>query len=177
MAGRPQGSDGPVVAMFGGMNAIEMLTKQHRQIEDALEGITRGERSTWRARLAEATDLLMSHVLVEEQCFYPSVKAKRTEDILLESLEEHLSLKRLIADLLELSPDDDQFEPKLHVLREQGEHHHEEEEEKLFPAVKKLLTAEELRELGEAMGVAQGKLLRKKPRAMAATQTDKATDL
>lgn len=159
------------------MNAIEMLTKQHRQIERALASVLAADVRSRSRLLTEATDFLMSHVLVEERTFYPAVKAKRTKDVLLESLEERLSLKRLIADLLELAPADTQFEPKLHVLIEQSEHHHEEEEEHLFPVVKKLLDADELLALGEAMGIEQAKLLRGKPRALAAQQTDEAAAL
>ena len=49
--------------------------------------------------LAEVGDELTVHIASEEEIFYPAVRAKRTEDVLLESLEEHLSLKRLLADL------------------------------------------------------------------------------
>ena len=159
------------------MNAIEMLTKQHRQMEAALKAVANADGEARRELFAQAADLLMSHVQVEEQLFYPAVKAKRTEDILLESLEEHLSLKRLLADLLALPTAAPTFEPKFHVLAEQAEHHHEEEEEKLFPKVKKLLTSEELNALGETMGAAQAKLLKEEPRTLAADQTDEAAAL
>ena len=129
------------------------------------------------ALFQRAADLLMSHVLIEEREFYPAVKAKRTEDILLESLEEHLGLKRLIADLVEMTVSDEKYEPKLHVLKEQAEHHHEEEEEKLFPKVKKLLSEEELEVLGTRMQEVQAQLLVEHPRELAETQTEAAAEL
>jgi len=156
------------------MNAVEMLTRQHREMEAALEGVMKADGPARRAAFAKAADVLVSHVEVEEQVFYPMVKAKRTEDILLESLEEHLSLKRLIADLVEMSVSDPQFEPKLHVLKEQSEHHHEEEEEKLFPKVKKMFSDEELDGLGEEMGRFQARLLATGPRFLAKQETDAA---
>ena len=164
------------------MNAIDMLTKQHRELETSLDAALDAKmRPSERRRLFEQlADVLMSHVLVEEKHFYPAVKAKRTEDILLESLEEHLSLKRLVADLLVLPADDETFEPKLHVLKEQAEHHHDEEEEKLFPKVKKLLSREELESLGTVMGLTQAKLLKQQPllaRLQADAQTDAAAPL
>lgn len=159
------------------MNAIEMLTTQHRQMEHALKEALEVEGSARRERFERAADVLMSHVLVEENYFFPAVKAKRTEDILLESLEEHLSLKRLVADLLELKVDDEHFEPKLHVLREQAEHHHGEEEENLFPKVKKLLSTSELEALGARMHVAQAEILERHPRHLAGTQTGAAAPL
>lgn len=160
------------------MNAIEMLTKQHREMEGALKAALEAEGARRHALFEEAADVLMSHVLVEERVFYPAVKAKRTEDILLESLEEHLSLKRVLADLLALAATDDHVEPKLHVLEEQARHHHtEEEEEKLFPTVKRLLDATELDELGARMGEEQAKLLAATPRELARAQTKAATEL
>src|SRR5205085_11016612 len=103
-----------------------------------LAEIMDGDAST-RARLfPQAADALTAHVTVEEKHFYPAVRARRTEDILLESLEEHLSLKRVLADMLDLKIEDEKWEPKLHVLKEQLEHHHKEEEEHLFPKVEKM---------------------------------------
>lgn len=159
------------------MNAIDMLTLQHRELEGAFKALM-SEKPEVRGRLFEdAADTLMSHILVEESHFYPAVKAKKTEDILLESLEEHLSLKRVLADLVALSHTDPHFEPKLHVLKEQAEHHHKEEEEHLFPKVKKLLDAEELEALGDQMHRAQTELLARSPRKRVAEQTAKASDL
>src|SRR5204863_2573292 len=83
--------------------------------------------------------------------FYPAVKAKRTEDILLESLEEHLAIKRVIADLLKLDPSDETFDAKVKVLNEQVEHHVKEERANLFPKVKKLMDKEELTTIAAAM--------------------------
>jgi len=159
------------------MNAIDMLTRQHREMEGAFKALM-NEAPEGRGRLfEEAADTLMSHILVEEQHFYPAVKAKKTEGILLESLEEHLSLKRVLADLVALSPTDPHFEPKLHVLKEQAEHHHKEEEEHLFPKVKKLLDAQELEALGTRMQAAQAELLERSPRKRVAEQTAEASEL
>lgn len=159
------------------MNAIDLLKKQHRGIESALKAVLEAPLEQ-RAKLFEkVADVLMSHVLIEEQHFYPAVTAQRTEDTLLESLEEHLSLKRLIADLLDLQPDHEQFTPKLHVLKEQAEHHHEEEEKKLFPGVKKLLSADQLEELGSVMFEAQKSMLPGQPRELAGEQREAAPAL
>jgi hypothetical protein len=159
------------------MNVIDRLIRQHREMESALEATLQAEGEERRKLFEAAADVLMSHVLIEEQHFYPAVKSKRTEDVLLESLEEHLSLKRLLADLLELSVEDEHFEPKLHVLKEQSEHHHQEEEQKLFPKAKTLLSAEELETLGDSMARAQAALLEAAPRNISATQTQAAAPL
>ena len=87
------------------MNAIDLLIRQHRTLEAALRAGLDAEASKRAPTVTRLADDLGKHMSSEEQVFYPAVRAHRTEDILLESLEEHLSLKRLLADLLELDPD------------------------------------------------------------------------
>ena len=158
------------------MDAIDLLERHHRQLEKQFTAL-KDAKSVTAEDFKSASDLLATHITIEEQQFYPAVQAKRTEDILLESLEEHLSLKRVLADLLALSCDDPQFGPKLHVLAEQLEHHHEEEEEKLFPKVKKLLDADAREELGAQMQAQVEVLERGAPRKLVLGQTDAAHTL
>jgi hypothetical protein len=159
------------------LDAIDLLVRQHRQLEGALAALLDADPEEREARFAGAGDLLMAHVLVEEHQFFPAVRARRTEDILLETLEEHLSLKRLLADLLDLAVTDVHFEPKVHVLKEQLEHHHREEEEHLFPKVRKLLSGHELGELGGHMLAEEERLLASHARELARGQTRQAAPL
>ena len=141
------------------MDAIELLVTQHRALEALLgEVLEAADETSMDARFARAGDELTAHLSAEELIFYPAVKARRTEDILLESLEEHLSLKRLLADLVALAPAQRTFEPKFKVLKEQVEHHHKEEEEHLFPKVRSLLDDAERRTLGSEMLAHQQRL-------------------
>lgn len=161
------------------MDAIQLLTDQHRMLEERFDEAVEASDPRERAALAaEAGDQLAVHVAAEEDVFYPAVKARRTEDILLESLEEHLSLKRLLADLLDLPADDPTYEAKLKVLREQAGHHHHEEEEHLFPQVRRCIPSEDLEALCAEMLARQKQLLREgQPREAMATQTEKAVAL
>lgn len=140
------------------MDAVDFLVSHHRQLEKSLNAMKKAERIDQRA-FDEAADALAAHVTVEEEIFYPAVKARRTEEILLESLEEHLSLKRVLADLLALGVDEEKFSPKVHVLAEQAEHHHKEEEEHLFPKVRKLMDTDALDALGEQMSARMQQLI------------------
>jgi hemerythrin superfamily protein len=134
------------------MNAIELLTSQHRDVEKLFAAIPAARDAKQKQQLfAELADALAIHAKIEEEVFYPESKQTRTEELLLEAVEEHLSVKRLIADLLDASPDDPAFAAKCRVLEEQVEHHVEKEESELFPAVKKLFDADMLEELGEKM--------------------------
>ncbi len=161
------------------MDAIDLLVSQHREMETLLARVLESpNEETKKAFFAKAADQLTTHITAEEQVFYPAVKAKRTEDILLESLEEHLSLKRLLTDLLDLTPAEQTFEPKFKVLKEQAEHHHKEEEEHLFPKVKNLLDATQRHALGEEMLAMQLQLKREgEPRLAVVEQIDAAAPL
>jgi hemerythrin superfamily protein len=161
------------------MNAVDLLVTQHRRIEASLKQVLEADDDDARSRcFAEVGDLLTVHIASEEDLFYPAVRAGRTEDILLESLEEHLSLKRLLSDLLELAPGAQTFEPKFKVLKEQSEHHHEEEEENLFPKVRKLLDEAQLEALGAEMSALQKRLQQEgEPREAVSEQTEKAAPL
>jgi hemerythrin superfamily protein len=136
------------------MQAIELLEQQHREVEDLFEKFeSAGEkaRKSKEKLCREISDKLAMHAEIEEKLFYPESKVEDTEEILRESVEEHLSMKRILADLLETSPSDEQFEAKMKVLKEQVEHHVEEEEQELFPKVRKALSGDELEDLGERM--------------------------
>lgn len=161
------------------MNAIKLLIDQHRKLESLMKTTIEAQQPAARASsLARVGDDLTKHLTSEEEVFYPAVKAARTEDILLESLEEHLSLKRLLADLLTLDPAAETWEPKFKVLKEQTEHHHEEEEENLFPKVSKMMDAARLDALGQDMLALQQRLQQSgAPREAVVEQTSEAAPL
>lgn len=160
------------------MDAIKLLTAQHRALESVLKKALKASGKEQYTLFKQGADELSVHIASEEQIFYPAVKAKRTHDILMESLEEHLSLKRLVADLLKLKPEEDTFQPKLKVLSEQAEHHHKEEEDNLFPKVEKLLDSKELDDLGSEMQALQLALLKHgDPRKAVADETVEAQPL
>jgi hemerythrin superfamily protein len=134
------------------MDAIELLRSQHREVESLFSRTEKAKGPGPKRKLFEQiADKLAVHAAIEEHQFYPAVKAKRTEDILLESLEEHLGIKRVIADLLKIDAADGTFEAKVTVLKELVQHHVQEEESDLFPKVKKVLDRDELVSLAESM--------------------------
>ena len=145
-------------------DAIEMLKEQHREVEGLFSTYEElGEKAEKRkqATFEKIADALAMHATIEEKHFYPAVKAKRTEDILLEALEEHLGIKRVIADLLKIDSSDQTFDAKVKVLKEQVEHHVEEEESDLFPKAKKVLDKAELTAIGATMQETMQALLNK----------------
>lgn len=161
------------------MEAVSYLTRQHRELEDLLgKAVECQDPARRRELFARAADHLAVHLESEEQVLYPAVKNSNTQDILLESLEEHLSLKRLMTDLMELEPTEQTYEPKLKVLKEQSEHHHGEEEDDLFPKIEKLLSLEQRTELAKEMDALQQRMnAQKAPRENVIGETDAAAPL
>lgn len=141
------------------MNAVKMLKQQHREVEKLFQQLEAAKSAGPRRKIFnEIADALAVHATIEERHFYPGVKKQQTEEILLESVEEHLEIKRVIADLLEMDSDDDVFEAKVKVLQEDVEHHVEEEESELFPKVERLIDEEELETMGAEMAETEKEL-------------------
>jgi hemerythrin superfamily protein len=129
------------------MNAIKFLMEQHREVEQLFEKLEQGGPDKQQS-FDELADALAVHTAIEEKLFYPATKSARTEDLLLEAVEEHLGAKRLLADMLDADVDDPAFDAKVKVLKEQVEHHVKEEEVELFPKVSELFAEAKLEQLG-----------------------------
>ena len=158
------------------MGAIEMLESQHREVEDLFEAFEEAEDAAEKqAVFFEIADKLAVHAAIEEKHFYPAAKAKDTEDLLRQAAEDHLSVKRLLAELLALDAKDETFEAKVSVLKEQVEHHVEEEEDELFPKVEKALDKTILEALEQEMVATQEEILAKgNPRDQVPSETGEA---
>lgn len=161
-------------------NALELLMSQHEEVEMLIEQIENTADVSEKSVLFEAlADQLAAHATIEEKLFYPAVMDESTRELLMESTEEHLSVKRLLADMMELDPDDERFAAKLLVVRDQVVHHaHEEEEGQLFPLVRKLFDADDLAALGNEMLAMFEQLLEKgEPRMNVPAETRAAAPL
>lgn len=162
-----------------GMNAIDMLKKEHRAVEELFEKFEKaGSPDAKRKVFEQIADALAVHATIEEKHFYPAAKGDGTEDLLLEAVEEHLEVKRVIADLLELDASDETFEAKVKVLQENVEHHVNEEEGELFPKVQKLLDDEKLETIAAEMEQTEGELLEAgSPRNAVPSETGEAAPI
>ncbi len=142
------------------MDAITLLKDDHQTVEQLFKRFEKaGERAYVQKRqiVDRIVEELSVHAAIEEQLFYPVSRATvpDTEDVALESLEEHHIVKWVLSELDGMSPDDERFEPKVKVLIENVRHHVEEEEEEYFPMVRDELGRNALGDLGEAMAAAK----------------------
>ena len=162
------------------MDAIELLTEQHEEVSKLFkrfEKLDDGAEAERRELFIMIADRLSAHATIEEQFFYPSIKTDKTEDIVREAVEEHLGVKRIIADLLEMEPSDEQFAAKMKVLQENVEHHVEEEEDELFKMVRKVLDKDQRFALGVQMKAEFEELMQGEPRNEVPMQTDEAAPI
>ncbi len=134
------------------MKATTLLERQHRKVEAIFKKLESGRAKAEPLVIELATDLL-AHMAIEQDIFYPAIKAV-DEDLVLESFEEHAVAQVALKRLVEADPDDKAFKAKVIVLKELIQHHVEEEEEELFPKVEKALGEEKLVFLGKQMKAA-----------------------
>lgn len=161
------------------IDALELLTTQHDEVEDLISEIEESDDGEEKMDLfRELADKIAAHSAIEEKLFYPSVMSDDTEEQLLESTEEHLAVKRVLADMLEMEASDDRFDAKLSVLKEEIRHHaRDEEEKKLFPKVRRMFTKDELAGLGNELMAMFEELLEQEPRNEVPMQTREAASL
>lgn len=138
------------------MDAITLLKADHREVEKlfkAYEKAGDNAKTTKRRTVKKIIAALSVHAAIEEQVFYPAVRAavEDVEDDVLESMEEHHVVKWLLSEIDKLDVDDERYNAKVTVLIENVRHHVEEEEQDLFPEVRAALGRKRLAEIGETM--------------------------
>jgi hypothetical protein len=161
------------------LDVLQILTSQHSEVDELFEQLESGKGDRV-ALFTQLADKLAAHATIEEKIFYPAAMATQTSDLLHESVEEHLEIKRLLADMLDLDPsgDADTFDAKLSVLKENVSHHaHEEEEAKLFPKLRKLLDVDERAALGNEVLALFESLIEQSPRFHVPEETAEAAPL
>ena len=160
------------------MEATKLLKQQHDEVKQLFKQFeASGDESEKLELCGQIADDFAAHGEIEEKIFYPAVYVGDLKEKLQEAVEEHLAAKRVVADLLEMEPSDEQFDPKMKVLKELIEHHVEEEEGELFPLVRQSFAREELEALGEQMEQMFNRLQEDTPREKIPSETDHAPPL
>jgi hemerythrin superfamily protein len=150
-------------------DAIALLTADHAKVKKLFKEFADLKEEDGSAEDKSALVTLICHELqvhteIEEEIFYPAVrKAIDDSDLMDEALVEHAGAKELIAQLEDMSPDDELYDAKVTVLGEQIQHHVKEEEGEMFPKARKAKID------GEALGV---QMAERKAELMAETESD-----
>ena len=137
------------------MDAIALLKADHDKVKKLLNELeTTTERGVkTRAELfSTIKGELTVHEIIEEEIFYPELKAHpKAKDIVLEGFEEHHVVDLLMSELEALPVEDETWGAKALVMKENIEHHIEEEEGEMFKTARSVFDKAELEELGARM--------------------------
>jgi hemerythrin superfamily protein len=140
------------------MDAIELLCHDHRMVEQLFRDYQAARSDTQRRGVVEiVVRELSKHAALEELMFYPLAKKVLPDGRreIEEHLAEHLSVKKTLLALDELSVGDDQTDGLMAELQREIEHHVADEEGGLMPKVRKAVDEQALDELGQALDKAK----------------------
>ena len=140
-------------------DAIELLRADHKAVSGLFADYEKTRSAAKKKELvAEICTELTVHTQIEEEIFYPAVKAALKDKLLVpEGTIEHGGIKDLIAQLEGTEPDGEMYDAKVKVLSEYVEHHVKEEQTDMFPKAK--TTSLDLVELGARMAARKVDLL------------------
>ena len=116
--------------MAGDTDATHILAQDHRKVEDLFSKFEQASGKDTKERIAQAicTELKI-HTMLEEEIFYPALEGRIEDEALLkEAYVEHDGAKVLVNEIEAGGPDEEFYDAKVTVLREQIEHHVKEEE-------------------------------------------------
>mgnify|MGYP001210695704 FL=1 len=149
----------PHKAASAAQNAIALLKADHDAVSQLFAEYEKTHSvSNKKALVAELCTALSVHAQIEEEIFYPAVKAALKDKLLVpEATIEHLGVKRLIEQLQGAEPDGEMYDAKVKVLSEYVKHHVKEEQNEMFPKAK--TSSLDLVELGARMAARKDELL------------------
>lgn len=146
----------------GAADALALLRAEHEQVRQmfarcaGLRGLEDAEEAI--AELVdELCDALIVHTMLEEELFYPALRAATGDDELVDDAElEHAGTRELISQLEVMYPGDEHFDATLAVLAEEIAHHIEQEETEMFEQAR--AAGLDLVELGHRLALRRAQL-------------------
>lgn len=145
-------------------DAIALLKADHAAVKELFEQfsvLAEAKAPALRRKEAIAQKIckeLTVHAQIEEEIFYPAMRAAIDDPLLLDEADvEHASCKLLIEQIESMNPADDQYDAKVVVLGEYIDHHVKEEHGEMFPKARKADV--DLGALGAAMAARKKQLL------------------
>ena len=122
-------------------DACDLLDADHKAVKKMFKDYDALMESRGRTAAQKKMDLarqicneLSVHAQVEEEIFYPALRAVlKDKDLLAEAEVEHATAKDLIAQIQAATEADEMFDAKVTVLGEYIDHHVKEERTEMFP--------------------------------------------
>jgi hemerythrin superfamily protein len=141
------------------VDAIQLILKDHREIDQLFESFDRAAREGDRRREGElARELvreLSVHAAIEEELLYPALREAGARDGVLDALEEHHVVKLTLKELDRMSARDERYASKVRVLADNVRQHIAREERELLPRLRGSLDQQQLRKIGDRLAGAK----------------------
>ncbi len=140
-------------------DAIALLKSDHKAVSQLFGEFEKTQSvPKKKAIVAEICKALTVHAQIEEEIFYPAVKAALKDKVLVpEAFVEQETLKSLIAQLEAGESDREVYNAKVTVLSEYVKHHVKEEHDEMFPKAKS--SKLDMMALGERLSARKVELL------------------
>lgn len=121
-------------------SAIEMIKQDHQKVQQLFRQFDQAASPQEKKQIVDQALVdLETHAKIEEEIFYPAVRQTGGIDLLMnEAREEHHAAKMFVMELARLDPENEHYDAKFHVLREQVTHHIQEEESEMLPQAERL---------------------------------------
>jgi iron-sulfur cluster repair protein YtfE (RIC family) len=131
----------------------DMIRFDHSHVFVTFHQYTRDKPAVVRKALAETIcSALEIHATLEEEIFYPAIRELNGDEaVIKKSVPEHDEMRRLIAELRNTAPTEERHEEVLLKLMRDVIHHVADEESVLLPEAERMITKEQLSNLGTQM--------------------------
>lgn len=135
------------------MDAIKLLKRDHSTLKTLFNKFDRTGKTSFDKKseiFDEMRRELQLHSRVEEEIFYPAIKAKNGEGrrLVSEVLRDHRQVDELLLQIARLKTSDNSFNEKMEALIENVEDHVEQEEGEIFQFVEENCSPQEIDQLG-----------------------------
>lgn len=121
-------------------DAVALLTSDHDKVKTLFREFEKCDAAHQGLKHDLAQQICMDltiHATIEEEIFYPAVRAETGEEQQVdEALEEHATIKELVEHIRGMATGDSELDSTVQKLRECVEHHVTEEEQEMFPKVR-----------------------------------------
>jgi hypothetical protein len=147
---------------------LQLLREDHRKVQELFKRFEATEDASEKKQIADqAIFELQVHEKLEEQIFYPAVRAEANieDETMDEAEEEHHVVDLVIDEISGMRPREKNYDAKFMVLAENVKHHIQEEESEMLPRAAEL-GSDRLEELGDQMMELKQKLMAAGPRGM-----------
>jgi hypothetical protein len=119
-------------------DAFAIIKEDHRAVKELFDQFEAAETAAEKRKIIDqAVGELKIHATIEEEIFYPAVRAEVGGKIMNEADTEHHVARILIAELDEAGNGDDHREARFTVLAESVRHHIKEEEGQMLPSARR----------------------------------------